>query len=165
MPQLDTTWYASQLFWLAITFTVLFLVLSKLVLPRLMAAMDAREAAKSASLSAADQFRKDAEHARLQYERAMADARERAKSLFVDAELSINQLSEQANKQMDKTLADRLKEADKNIASQQAELKRHFEQAGAALVADIATRITGNAPALVEAQKAFTDASSRNIHS
>ncbi len=156
MPQLDTTWYASQLFWLALTFFTLFVVLSKLILPRLMAAMDAREASKSDSLSAADQFRKEAESARTQYERAMTDARERAKSIFVDSEITINNLSNQASRQLEQSFAARMKEAEKHMAAQQAEMKRNFEQSAAALVVDIAAKLTGNAPALVEAQKAFT---------
>ena len=36
MPQLDPTWFASQLFWLAITFVTLYVVLSRFVLPPLL---------------------------------------------------------------------------------------------------------------------------------
>lgn len=159
MPQLDPTWFASQLFWLLIAFTVLYVLVSRVLLPPILWTVAHRGATIESGIADAQRFKTEAEQARISYEKAMADARERAKSLFVDAELSIKNLNDDANKQMDAKLAIHLKDAEKTIANQQLELKKHFEQAGAALVADITAKLTGNAPALLEAQKAFTEAS------
>lgn len=161
MPQLDPTWYASQLFWLVIAFVVLYALVSRVLLPPLTGIIAQRKATITGGIADAERFKAEAEVARLRYEQAMADARERAKALFSDAELSIKNLSDQANQQMDVKLANRMKEADKRIAASKETLKQHFEQAGAALVADIVAKFTGNAPALVEAHKAFADASTK----
>lgn len=158
MPQLDPTWYVSQLFWLAITFSVLYVVLAKLILPRLLGILGAREDAKAMDLSAADQFRKDAEHAKLQYEHAMSDARERAKSLFTDAETSIKKISANANKQLEEKMGIRMQEAEKTIDAKKQELKSYFDQHGSSMVMDIAAKMTGNTPSQIAADKAFKQA-------
>ena len=61
MPQFDHTFFVSQLVWLAITFTVLYLVLSRIALPRLAEVMDQRSSRLAADLDRAESLRREAD--------------------------------------------------------------------------------------------------------
>ena len=63
MPQLDTTWFASQIFWLIIAFSVLYYLLSRKALPRLAEILEARQDRIAADLDEAERLRREAEEA------------------------------------------------------------------------------------------------------
>ena len=59
MPQFDPQYFASQIFWLSIIFAIFFLVLWRVVLPRIGAVMDARETQRISDLEFAEKARAD----------------------------------------------------------------------------------------------------------
>jgi F-type H+-transporting ATPase subunit b len=81
MPQLDPTYYASQLFWLVICGTVLYLVMSKIALPRVSRVLASRDNQVRHDLEKAARLKQEAEDIKVVYTRALRDADERAKSL------------------------------------------------------------------------------------
>jgi F-type H+-transporting ATPase subunit b len=80
MPQLDFATYASQLFWLAVTFIVLLLLMSKLGLPRVRSVIEARRKRIDDDLARAEDIKNQAEAAMAAYQRALADARAQAQA-------------------------------------------------------------------------------------
>jgi F-type H+-transporting ATPase subunit b len=80
MPQLDVATYASQLFWLAVTFIVLLLLMSKLGLPRVRLVIEARRKRIDDDLARAEELKNQAEAATAAYQRALADARAQAQA-------------------------------------------------------------------------------------
>ena len=60
MPQLDPTWFASQLFWLAITFAVLYTVLARAVLPPLQNIVARREGTIEGDIASAEALKEQA---------------------------------------------------------------------------------------------------------
>lgn len=78
MPQFDPSVWPPQLFWLAITFVVLYLLMSRVALPRVSSILEDREFRISDSLRRAESLRQDAEAAVAAYEKLMADARTKA---------------------------------------------------------------------------------------
>jgi len=75
MPQLDVETFPSQLFWLAVTFVVLYILMSWVGLPRLTAAIEARRQRREGDLARAAQLRSEAEAANAAFQRTMAEAR------------------------------------------------------------------------------------------
>jgi F-type H+-transporting ATPase subunit b len=80
MPQLDVATYASQLFWLAVTFIVLLFLMSKLGLPRVRSVIEARGKRIDDDLGRAEEIKNEAEAAMAAYQRALADARAQAQT-------------------------------------------------------------------------------------
>ncbi len=80
-PPFQSETFASQLFWLAIAFAALYLLASRLVLPRVGGIIDARAKQIDDDLSEAQQFKEAADAANTAYEKALADARSRAQAL------------------------------------------------------------------------------------
>ena len=78
LPQLDGSTYASQLFWLAIVFTLLYLVLSRVFLPRISGMLEDRRDRIADDLDTAAGLKRDADKAGEELEKALAEARARA---------------------------------------------------------------------------------------
>ncbi|MDP2356762.1 MAG: F0F1 ATP synthase subunit B' [Beijerinckiaceae bacterium] len=74
-PPFDSSTFASQLFWLAITFGALYYVLSKIALPRVTKILETRRARISGDLDAAIAAKKSADEAGAAYEKSLADAK------------------------------------------------------------------------------------------
>ncbi len=68
MPQFDTTAFTPQLFWLAVTFGVLFFVLRRFALPRLSRIMEARQERIDADLDKAASVKEEADRVLAEYE-------------------------------------------------------------------------------------------------
>jgi F-type H+-transporting ATPase subunit b len=80
-PPFRTETFESQIFWLAITFTFLFVVLWRVAGPRIGGAIAARKGKVMGDLATAEAHRRDAEAAQATYEAALAEARNRAHTL------------------------------------------------------------------------------------
>ena len=69
MPQLNPEFWFSQIFWLIITFGVLFIVLSKLILPKISANLEARKSQILENIGAAEKQREASENKIKEYEK------------------------------------------------------------------------------------------------
>ena len=84
LPQLDTSKFAPQVIWLAITFAVLYVLMAKVALPRIGHVLEERRHKIDQNLKKAESLKVDAEAAAEAYEGAMADARARAGDVLGD---------------------------------------------------------------------------------
>ena len=82
MPQLDVTTYASQLFWLLLTFVPLYLVITKVALPRIGEVLEARQDKIDDDLKKAAARKEEAEAVMSEYEALQADAHAKAQALL-----------------------------------------------------------------------------------
>jgi F-type H+-transporting ATPase subunit b len=80
MPQLDIASFPSQLFWLAVIFVLLLVVMARIGLPRVRAVLDTRSAKIDGDLGAAADARGRSEALLAEYERSLAAARADAQS-------------------------------------------------------------------------------------
>ena len=146
MPQLDPTWFASQLFWLAITFAVLYFVLSKLVLPPLQEIVARRQQTVEGDVAQAQSLKSEADLAKQDYERALAEARGRAQSLMADAMQELKTTSEQRTKEMDQKVEANLKDATRRIAAKKDEMISALSPTATELTAMIVEKLTQLSP-------------------
>lgn len=122
LPQLDATWFPSQLFWLALTFVTLYLVLSRSILPRIGGVLAARQAKREGDLDIAARLKTEALHAKEHYESSLASARDQASRLLAETMANVKQLTEDKSRELDATLAAKIATSEKQIdeAQQQA---------------------------------------------
>ena len=110
MPQLDFSTFPNQIFWLVVTLVVIYLVLSRIALPRIGAVLAERSGTITNDIAAAEELKQKAVEAEAAYEKALADARAQANAIVAEAKADI-----QAELDVE------LKKADKKIAAKSAE--------------------------------------------
>ena len=85
MPQLNPEFWISQIFWLTITFGILYIVLSKLILPKISANLEMRKSQILENIEAAEKQREEGELKIVEYEKAVQDSKNEAKNYFKQA--------------------------------------------------------------------------------
>ena len=85
MPQLNPEFWISQIFWLTLTFGVLYLVLSKLILPKISANLELRKSQIQENIEAADKQRKDSDSKLQEYDEIILKSKVKAKNIYKDA--------------------------------------------------------------------------------
>lgn len=84
LPQLDSSTWPSQLFWLAITFSILYWLMSTYFLPRIGAALEERRDRIADDLDMAAESQRLAKEAEAAFNRSLADARARAQAIAAE---------------------------------------------------------------------------------
>tara|TARA_B100001250_G_scaffold142795_1_gene122187 strand:+ start:291 stop:869 length:579 start_codon:yes stop_codon:yes gene_type:complete len=82
MPQLDPEFWFSQIFWLVITFGILYLVLSKIILPKISDNLEARKSQVLENLELAEKQRNDSEAKLKEFDNIILKSKIEAKNLF-----------------------------------------------------------------------------------
>ena len=85
MPQLNPEFWVSQIFWLTITFGILYIVLSKLILPKISANLETRKSQILENIEAAEKQREDSEMKLKEYEEIISKSKLEAKTIFNQA--------------------------------------------------------------------------------
>ena len=116
MPQLNPEFWISQIFWLSLTFGTLYLVLSKLILPKISANLELRKTQIQENIEAADNHRKNGELKLKEFEDTILKSKINAKNIFKDArETAIKNIN--AKKEiLDKQINEEIQKAEKEIS-------------------------------------------------
>ena len=105
MPQLNPEFWISQIFWLSLTFGVLYIVLSKLILPKISYNLESRKSQILENIEAAEKQREDSEIKLKDYQEIISKSKLEAKKIFnlarEKALKDINAKKEMMNKQID----------------------------------------------------------------
>ena len=84
MPQLNPEYWISQIFWLTLVFGFLYLLLSKLILPKISNNLESRKSQIVENIEAAEKQRLDSDKKLKDYEKIITDAKNEAKNIGVD---------------------------------------------------------------------------------
>lgn len=141
MPQLDPTWFVSQIFWLLVSFVLLYALLSRIVLPPLHATLQRRSNTMTNDLNAAELAKDQAEKAKHDYEHTLAQSREMAQGLMNEVLDENKQHAEKTMRALDAEIAKKLKEASTRIDGKKHELFSTLTPAAAEFAGMIAEKI------------------------
>ena len=89
MPQLDFSTFPNQIFWLMVTLIVIYLLMSRVALPRIASVLTERHGAIQSDLDKADEMKAKAVEAEIAYNQALVDARSEAQSIVAHARAEI----------------------------------------------------------------------------
>ncbi len=160
-PPFDATTFASQLLWLAITFVALYLLMSKVALPRVGGIIESRQKRIAGDLAEAQGFKDQSDAAIAAYEKALAEARGRAQTLANEAREKHAAAAEADRKVLDAKLNAHIAEAEKTIAASRAAAMANVRGIATDAAAAIVERLTGAAPAASDLSAAVGDALKR----
>ena len=145
-PPFQKETFASQLLSLLIAFVALYLIVSRIALPRVGSLLDARQNAIDTDLAEAQKLRDDSSEALKAYESELAAARSRAQAIGNETREKLNAASEAERKRLEERLSLKLAEAEKSIASTREGAMRNVRGIAAEAAAAIVQRLTGVAP-------------------
>jgi F-type H+-transporting ATPase subunit b len=123
MPQLNPEFWISQIFWLTLTFGILYIILSKLILPKISDNLESRKSKILENIEAAEKQRENSEEKLKEYEEIVSKSKMEAKSIF-------NQAREKALKDITAKKEVLDKQIDEEISKAEQEIKEL--QSGAA---------------------------------
>ena len=149
--------FASQLFWLALCFVLLYVLMAKVALPRVASILEARRDRIASDLAEAQRHKEESEAALAAYEKALADARGRAQTLANEMREKEAAAAEALRKDIDAKLNARIAEAEKIIAETQAAAMTNVRGIATEAAGAIVERLTGTTPASHEVAAAVGD--------
>jgi F-type H+-transporting ATPase subunit b len=144
-PPFQKDTFATQLFWLAITFGLLYVVMSRIALPRVGAIIEARRARIDSDLADANKLKTNADDAMTAYEKSLAEARDRAHTIAAETRDRLHAEAEKNRKALEEQLNVKLMQAEKAIAETKARAMASVRSIAADAAAAIVTRLTGTA--------------------
>tara|TARA_B100000886_G_scaffold337064_1_gene297047 strand:+ start:908 stop:1477 length:570 start_codon:yes stop_codon:yes gene_type:complete len=144
MPQLDPSVWAPQIFWLIITFGFLYLVIWKVILPRLSDSIEQRNDHISDNLDEAKKVANEAEILNKSYEEIILKAKNEASKIILNNKKDINQKLFNIKKETEKIFDKKLKEVEKDINLMKKESITDVEKIALDLSDNIIFEMTGN---------------------
>jgi len=157
-PPFKSETYPAQLFWLAVTFLFLFVVLWRVAGPRIAGVIGERKGRIAGDLSSAERHRKDSEAALASYQSALAAGRESARALMEDNRKRMADEADRAKAVADAQAREAAGAAEARIAAVREESKGELSKAAADVAIAIVSRLTGDTVSSDEAAAAVRSA-------
>lgn len=142
-PPFDSTYFAPQLIWLALIFGALYLLMSKVALPRVAGIVSTRKQTISNDLLAASKAQENASAAAAAHEKTLAEAKAKAQSLGQQAHAAAAAASEASRAQLEAALRSKLAEAEKQIADTKTAVMANVDGIAVEVAHAILKHITG----------------------
>jgi F-type H+-transporting ATPase subunit b len=146
MPQMDPTWFANQLLWLAISFGALYACVSLFIAPSIKAVLDTRENAISDAIAEAERAKRAAESTRSDTGSSSQSARVKAAEMMAKAQAENNAEAAQAIAKLDHELARRADHAAAVLEDSVKKAAAGIDEAAKSLAETMAAKLLGNAP-------------------
>ena len=153
--------FASQIVWLVITFVALYLVISRIAIPRIGGIFEERAKRIEGDFADAQRAKEDAEAALAAYEKALADARNRAQAIGAEIRDKLHAEAEQRRKELEAQLNAQLAEAEKSIAASKAAAMANVRGIAVDAASAIVERLIGLTPPAPAVDAAVDDALKR----
>ena len=115
MPQLNPEFWVSQIFWLILTFGILYIVLSKLILPKISANLELRKSQIQENIEAAEKQRESSDAKLKEYDNIILKSKVEAKNIFKDAREKVIKDINSKKKTLDKQIDAEIKKAEQEI--------------------------------------------------
>jgi len=164
MPQLDSSTYAPQLFWLFALFIVLYVLMKWLALPRVGQAIDARRQRLDGDLSRAAELKAQAEAVLADYEKSLAAARAEAQATLRQTHEKLAADAAERQRQLSDTLAQQIDAAEARIAAMKEQALAEVRGIAADVGRAVVEKLTGAAPDPAAMHAAVETALTERVH-
>lgn len=154
-PPFNKETFPSQLIWLALTFSALYLLMSRVALPRIAEVVEGRRERIQRDLAAAGKLKADTEKALAAYEQAHADARAKAGSIAKETHDRVTAETDRDRVRVDGEIGARIAEAEARIAANKAKAMASVTDIAADVAGTLVGKLVGAAPSPDEIRNAL----------
>ena len=128
MPQLDFSSFGNQIFWLVVTLVVIYVILTRVALPRIADVLAERRESISNDIAAAEDLKLKAVAAEETYDKALADARAEAGNIVEGAKAEMKAELATAISKADAEIAEKIVEGEKIIQESRSNALESVEE-------------------------------------
>ncbi len=157
-PPFDPTYFASQLVWLAITFGIFYLIMDRVVIPRLAGILEVRRDRISRDLDETQRLKAEADAAHAAYEHELAEAKRNAHQIASEATDKAKQEAAEAREKVEAELAEKMADAEAHIAEIKAKALGEVDTIAGETVNEIVKQLVGGKLTKADITKAVTAA-------
>lgn len=155
LPQFEIQYWSSQIFWLFVTFGLLYLVLWRFILPRISEGISERRDRIADDLDTAAKKQQEAEQAKKDYERALADARAKAHNIAETTRKSIDAEIAEEVEASEADFAQKQSDADTRIRDIKVAALANIDTVAADTISDITEKVAGMKPTAAKIKAAI----------
>ena len=143
MPQLNPEFWVSQIFWLTLTFGILYIVLSKLILPKISANLELRKSQIQENIEAAEKQRESSESKLKEYDEIILKRKLEAKNIFKDAREKVIKDINSKKEILDKEIEEEINIAEKEIEMLRKNASEKINKIAAETSSDLVKKLIG----------------------
>jgi F-type H+-transporting ATPase subunit b len=157
-PPFDSTTFASQILWLAITFGLFYWVMKNVALPRISGILEDRKDRIAGDLSEANRLKQETDAAIAAYEQALAEARNKAHGIAHETRAKLKADNEARREKAEAELSKKLADAETHIAGVKTEAMSHIGDIAGETTTALVEALMGKAPTKTDLSKALKSA-------
>lgn len=143
LPQLDPTWYASQSFWMLITFCTMFLVIWRFVMPAMRATVDARRSRIENDIKKTDELKTEAARLLKELEQTQASVKEQTQAALAKAQEEAQALTKQMETDFARRLAAHIAEKEQTLNTAKEKALQDIAAISGSLTDQITRKVAG----------------------
>ena len=144
MPQLDPTYWASQVFWLIVVFTILYISVAKFYLPKIKSNLDNRENKIKEDLESANKFKELSELKLKEYEKILEDSKKDVARIHIESKNKLDKDIQLKKNVMDKEIENEIIKAQKEIAELKKNSISDIQSISKGIASNIIENISGD---------------------
>lgn len=154
LPQFDPAWWGGQVIWIALIFLGLYLVLSKVLLPKVGGAIEARDSKIAGDIADARRLKAEAEAQAAAAAAEIGEARAKAQKMASDAKAKAATQSAERQSLEESRLNQRLSEAESEIRAARDQAMTNVSAIAVETAQAIVERLTGLPASAADVQAA-----------
>jgi len=154
MPQLDPSSFPTQLFWLIVCFSILYLVMWKVALPKIADVLRERQERMDDDLEKAEKLKADAQEVLEAYQKTMTEGRSEAQSILRAASEKISAENAARQDELSKRIQAETAEAEARIAEAKQQALANIQTVAVEAVQAAAARLAGREVSSADAESA-----------
>ena len=163
MPQLDPTYWASQVFWLIVVFTILYISVAKFYLPKIKSNLDNRENKIKEDLESANKFKELSELKLKEYEKILEDSKKEVARIHIESKNKLDKDIQLKKNVMDKEIENEIIKAQEEIIELKKNSISDIQNISKDLAANIIESISGDKLNESSIKATVEDVSKKNV--
>ena len=142
MPQLEIATYPSQIFWLVVSFSVLYLIMSRIIIPRISSVIKNRESEIKNNIHISEQIYKDTKKINNELEKVRKDTETEAREIINDIKETTNKKISQNYEVLKNKLEKKLEKDEKIILQNKKKVLKEINKISLNLTEEILNKVS-----------------------
>ena len=164
MPQLDPTFWASQIFWLILIFSSLYLILSRMLIPKIKESIDDRENKIKDDLDEAQKLKLIAEEKFKEYEITIENAKKEVQKIIFESKNKLNLEIQKKKKKFEKEIELEVKSAEKEIENLKKESLTNISTIAEEISSKLIEMVSGDPLNQSSIKAAVSESTKKNLN-